>query len=51
LPEALSYLEQAVQIDPQNADARYQYARLLIKMGKPDEAERHLQVFRQQKKP
>ena len=51
LPEALSCLEQAVQIDPQNADARYQYARLLIKMGKPDEAERHLQVFRQQKKP
>jgi len=51
LPEALSYLEQAVQIDPQNVDARYQYARLLIKMGKPDEAERHLQVFRQQKKP
>src|SRR4029453_4821324 len=51
LPEALSYLEQALQIDPQNADARYQYARLLIKMGKPDEGERHLQVFRQQKKP
>jgi superkiller protein 3 len=49
--EALSYLEQAVQIDPQNADARYQYARLLIKMGKPDEGERHLQVFQQQKKP
>ena len=43
LPEALSYLEQAVQIDPQNADARYQYARLLVKMGKPDEAERHFQ--------
>jgi len=51
LPEALSYLEQAVQLDPQNADARYQYARLLMKTGKPDEAERHLQVFRQQKKP
>ena len=51
LPEALSCLEQAVQIDPQNADARYQYARLLIKMGNPDQAEQHLQVFRQQKKP
>jgi tetratricopeptide (TPR) repeat protein len=51
LPEALSYLEQAVQIDPQNADARYQYARLLVKLGKPEEAERHFQIFRQQKKP
>jgi tetratricopeptide (TPR) repeat protein len=49
--EALSYLEQAVQIDPQNADARYQYARLLVKIGKQDEAERHFQLFQQQKNP
>jgi tetratricopeptide (TPR) repeat protein len=51
LPEALSCLEQAIQIDPKNADARYQYARLLVKMGKPDEAERHFRLFQQQKKP
>jgi len=51
LPEALSCLEQAVEIDPQNADARYQYARLLVKIGRPDDAERHFQLFRQQKKP
>lgn len=51
LAEALSYLEQAVQIDPHNADARYQYARLLVKMGKQEEAERHFQLFQQQKKP
>lgn len=51
LPEALSCLERALQIDPKNVDARYQYARLLVKMGKPDEAERHFQIFRQQKKP
>jgi tetratricopeptide (TPR) repeat protein len=51
LPEALSCLERAVQIDPKNADARYQYARLLVKMGKPGEAEQHFQLFRQQKRP
>ena len=51
LPEALSCLEQAIQIDPKNADARYQYARLLVKLGKQDEAERHLELFQQQKKP
>jgi tetratricopeptide (TPR) repeat protein len=51
LTEALACLERAIEIDPKNADARYQYARLLVKLGKPDEAEQHFQLFRQQKKP
>lgn len=50
LDEALSCLQQAVQIDPNNADARYQYARLLAKIGKQQEAERHFQLFQQQRK-
>ena len=51
LPEALSLLEAAVQLDRSNADARYQYARLLARMGKQDEAERQLLLFQELKKP
>jgi len=50
-PEALSLFEEAVRLDPHNAQARYQYARLLTQMGKQDEAERQLLLFEKQQKP
>jgi len=42
---ALMLLNDAVRTDPKNAQAHYQLALLLLKSGKPEEAERHFALF------
>jgi tetratricopeptide (TPR) repeat protein len=46
LPEArLAYLK-ATRIDPENADAHFNFAALSQKLGRAEEALRHLQIYR-----
>ena len=45
LEEAAALLEGLLAVEPKNADAHYQLARLLIKMRRPEEARRHFEFF------
>lgn len=49
--EARQLLEGLVKAEPRNAAAHYQLARLLIKMRRPEEAQRHFQLFSELKQP
>ena len=48
--EARLLLKEVLQNNPTNADAHYQMGRLLLKLGKPEEARPHLQEFESLKK-
>ena len=43
--DALIQLNEVLQAHPQNAEAHYQIGQLLTKMGKPERAKEHLQLF------
>lgn len=47
--EALTLMQEAVQLEPQNAEAHYRLGLLLAKMGKQEEANQQLTLFRQLK--
>ena len=49
--EALKLLEEAVKIDPRNAEAHYRLALLLSKTGKQEEAQEHFALFQKYRKP
>jgi tetratricopeptide (TPR) repeat protein len=51
LEEARTVLEEALQVDPKSAEVHYQLARLLTRMGRPEEARKHFQTFQQLKAP
>lgn len=46
LPDAIEAYRRALGSDPNNADAHYNLARLLEQTGRPDEAVRHLLIYR-----
>ena len=48
--EARTLLAEVIEADPRNADAHYQMGRLLMKLRKPEEARRHLELFESLKK-
>ena len=48
--ESRQLLEELLTVEPKNADAHYQLARLLLKMRRPEEARRHFQLFQELKK-
>ena len=48
--EALDLLNQAVTLEPQNAEAHYRLGQLLNRLGKHNEAEQHLALFNQLQK-
>jgi tetratricopeptide (TPR) repeat protein len=45
LDEAQDLLEQTIRAEPENAVAHFQIGRLLMKRHKPDEAQRHFELF------
>jgi tetratricopeptide (TPR) repeat protein len=45
--DAIAAYRSAIEIDPRNPDAHYNLARLLEQSGKPDQAVRHLLLYRQ----
>ncbi len=49
--EALKLLEEAIQADPQNAEAHYRLAVLLTKIGKRQAAQEHFALFQKYRKP
>jgi tetratricopeptide (TPR) repeat protein len=49
--EALKLLEEAIQTDPQNAEAHYRLALLLTKSGRREEAQEHFALFQKYRKP
>jgi tetratricopeptide (TPR) repeat protein len=42
-------LEEALRLEPRSSEAHYQLARLLTKMGRPEEARKHFLAFRELK--
>jgi protein O-mannosyl-transferase len=48
--EARTLLAGVIEADPRNAGAHYQMGRLLLKLRKPEEARRHLELFESLKK-
>lgn len=51
LDDAARQLRTAVQADPENADAHYQLGRVLMKLGRSDEARGHLSQFERLREP
>ncbi|MND01016.1 Tetratricopeptide repeat protein [compost metagenome] len=43
--EALQVLRKAIEEAPQDPDAHYQLGRVLLKLGKDEEARTHLEAF------
>ena len=46
VPEALPYLEKAVQVNPENTDLHYQLALVYRKLGRKSDADREFAMFR-----
>lgn len=45
-PEALPYLEKAMQVNPENTDVHYQLALVYRKLGRKSDADREFAMFR-----
>lgn len=45
--EAAPLLARAVSLQPESVEGHYQLSRVLVKLGRPDEANRELAIFKQ----